>query len=82
MGEKQYDPLRFENAESKMQFLARSRYLVFKSAEKWQTSQKPCTKILFTQNPDFQKAFCSTHQLRLIFLEKKDKGAAFTSLTK
>jgi transposase len=78
----QYEPLRFENGDSKKQLLARSRYLLFKSPEKWQPSQKQRAKILFAQYPDLQKAFSLTHQLRLIFSKTKDKGVAFTKLAK
>ncbi|MGE5449704.1 MAG: ISL3 family transposase [Bacteroidales bacterium] len=78
----QYEPLRFENGDSKKQLLARSRYLLFKSPEKWQPSQKQRARILFAQYPDLQKAFSLTHQLRLIFSKTKDKGVAFTKLAK
>jgi len=79
---KQYEPLRFENGDTKKQLLARSRYLLFKSAEKWTPSQKQRAKILFAQYPDLQKAFSLTHQLRLIFSKTKDKGVALTKLAK
>ena len=31
----EYLPFRFDNGDTKKQLLARSRYLLFKSAEKW-----------------------------------------------
>ena len=78
----EYVPYRFENGDTKKQLLARSRYLLFKSAEKWSPSQKQRAKILFAQFPDIHKAFNLTHQLRMIFSHTKDKGVAYTKLAK
>ncbi|MDD4109568.1 MAG: transposase, partial [Prolixibacteraceae bacterium] len=64
----------------KKQLLARSRYLLFKSPEKWSTSQTQRAKILFAQYPDIKEAFSLTHQLRLIFSKTKDKAVAYTKL--
>jgi transposase len=75
---KEYIPLRFENGDTKKQLLARSRYLLFKSAEKWTQSQKQRAKILFAQYPDIRKAFELTHALRLIFSKTKDKVVGYT----
>lgn len=79
---REYVPLRFENGDTKKQLLARSRYLLFKSAEKWSPSQRQRARILFAQYPDIQKAFCLTHQLRLIFSKTKDKASAYTKLAR
>ena len=35
-----YVPMRYENGDSKKELLARSRYLLFKSSEKWTPAQK------------------------------------------
>lgn len=78
----EYIPMRFENGDTKKQLLARSRYLLFKSAEKWSPSQKQRARILFAQYPDIQKAFGLTHQLRLIFSKTKDKASAYTKLAR
>ena len=77
---KEYIPLKFDNGDTKKQLLARSRYLLFKSPEKWSTSQKQRAKILFAQYPDIKEAFSLTHQLRLIFSKTKDKAVAYTKL--
>jgi len=77
-----YIPFRFENGDSKKQLLARSRYLLFKSPEKWSDTQKQRARILFAQYPDIKKAFGLTHSLRLIFSKTKDKGVAFTKLAR
>lgn len=75
-------PFRFDNGDTKKQLLVRSRYLLFKSPQKWTQSQKQRATILFAQYPDIKKAFDLTHQLRLIFSKTKDKGIAFTKLAR
>ncbi|MCK5168461.1 MAG: transposase [Bacteroidales bacterium] len=77
-----YVPFRFDNGDTKKQLLARSRYLLFKSPEKWSLSQKQRATILFAQYPDIKKAFDLTHKLRLIYSKTKDKGVAFTKLAR
>jgi transposase len=79
---KEYVPLRFENGDTKKQLLARSRYLLFKSPDKWSKTQKARAKILFAQYPDIKHAFSLTHSLRMIFSHTKDKGIAFTKLAR
>lgn len=76
----EYLPFRFDNGDTKKQLLARSRYLLFKSAEKWSPSQKQRAKILFAQYPDIHKAFNLTHALRLIFSKTKAKEVGYTKL--
>lgn len=78
----EYVPFRFENGDTKKQLLARSRYLLFKSADKWSDTQKARAQILFAQYPDIKQAFSLTHALRLIFSLTKDKGVAYTKLAK
>lgn len=78
----EYMPFRFDNGDTKKQLLARSRYLLFKSADKWSDSQKARAKILFAQYPDIKQAFSLTHSLRLIFSLTKDKRVAYTKLAK
>lgn len=79
---KEYEPLRFENGDTKKQLLARSRYLLFKSPDRWSHTQKVRAKILFAQYPDIKQAFSLTHSLRMIFSHTKDKGVAFTKLAR
>lgn len=75
-----YTPFRFANGDTKKQLLARSRYLLFKSANKWSDSQKQRAKILFAQYPDLKEVYGLTHDLRLIFAKTKDKAVAYTKL--
>lgn len=77
-----YTPFRFDNGDTKKQLLARSRYLLFKSPDKWSQSQNQRAKILFAQYPDIKKAFDLTNKLRLIYSKTKDKGIAFTKLAR
>ena len=78
----QYVPIRFSNGDTRKQLLARSRYLLFKSPEKWTDNQKFRARILFEQFPDIQKAYSLTHALRLIFSKTYEKGIAYTKLAK
>lgn len=75
-------PYRFPNGDTKKQLLARSRYLLFKSPEKWSQSQKARATILFAQYPDIKKGFELTHKLRLIYAKTKDKSIALTKLAR
>lgn len=79
---KEYIPLILENGDSKKQLLARSRYLLFKSAEKWTERQKQRAKILFELYPNLKKAYSLAHSLRMIFSKNSIKDAARLSLAK
>ncbi len=72
----------FNNGDTKKQLLARSRYLLFKSQEKWTEKQKARAKILFEQYPDIKKAYELTHSLRMIFSHTKNKGIAYSKLAR
>ncbi|KAA6304136.1 hypothetical protein EZS27_044220, partial [termite gut metagenome] len=80
-GEK-YIPQQLDNGDSPKQLLARSRYLLFKSADKWTDKQKQRAKILFEQYPDIEKGYSLTHSLRMIFSKNTIKDAAKLSLAK
>lgn len=72
----------FANGDTKKQLLARSRYLLFKSAEKWTQKQKQRVQILFGQYTDLKKAYWLTHSLRMIFAHTTTKGVAYTKLAR
>lgn len=72
----------FSNGDTRKQLLARSRYLLFKSGEKWTQKQKARAEILFEQYPDIKKAYSLTHSLRLIFSKTEVKGVAYTKLAR
>lgn len=77
-----FKPFRFPNGDTPKQLLARSRYLLFKSAEKWTDSQKQRAKLLFAQYPDLKEAYSLTHSLRMIFSKNKVKGVARLKLAR
>ncbi len=64
-----YRPKIFSNGDTKKQLLARSRYFLFKSQDKWTETQKIRAKILFAQYPLIATAYkfyilfknCYTH---------------------
>jgi transposase len=62
--------------------LARSRYLLFKSPEKWSESQKLRAEILFREYPDLKQGYSLTHSLRMIYNKNSIKAAARLSLAK
>jgi transposase len=77
---KKYIPQTLENGDSKKQLLARSRYLLFKSSEKWTDKQKQRAKILFELYPKLKKAYSLAHSLRMIFSKNSIKDAARLNL--
>lgn len=79
---KKYEPKYLENGDTKKQLLARSRYLLFKSGEKWTDKQAKRAGILFELYPDLKQAYGLTHSLRMIFSKNKIKGVAYTKLAK
>ncbi len=70
----------FENGDSRKQLLARSRYLLYKSREKWTLSQSQRASILFSQYPDLEKAYQLTDSLRKIYNRNIPKSLAMTKL--
>ena len=76
----EYEPEVFENGDTRKQLLARSRYLLFKSRNKWTESQKKRAKILFELYPDIENAYNLTDELRRIYSSTKIKGVAYTKL--
>ena len=79
---KKYVPEELQNGDTKKQLLARSRYLLFKSAEKWTTKQKERARLLFELYPDIKQAYWLVHGLRMIFTNAKNKGVAYTKMAK
>ena len=77
-----YQPLTFENGDTRSELLVRSRYLLFKSSEKWTDEQKLRAKILFREYPDIKKAYGLSHSLRMIFAKNTVEDAARLSLAK
>lgn len=60
--------------------LARSRYLLYKSREKWTRNQKERAIILFENYPEIEKAYDLNQQLRQIYETRKSKEIVITKL--
>ncbi|MGM9820587.1 MAG: transposase, partial [Candidatus Onthomorpha sp.] len=69
-------PLRYSNGDTRKELLMRSRYLLFKSADKWTERQKQRAKIVFEEYPDIKQAYNLCHSLRMIFSKNTIKDAA------
>jgi len=79
---KAYIPELLENGESEKQILARGRYSLFKSPEKWTESQLLRTRIIFKKYPDIEKAYNLANQLRNIYNQALDPNVARLKLAK
>ena len=77
-----YVPFRYPNGDTRKELLIRSRYLLFKSADKWTDRQKQRAQILFDEYPDIQKAYGLCHSLRMIFSKNTIKDAARLSMAR
>lgn len=79
---KSYKPTLFSNGDSPKQLLARSRYILYKSQEKWTPNQKQRAQILFEQYPDIKEAYKLSQALKLIFNQNIIKDLARVKLAK
>ena len=77
-----YTPYRYPNGDTRKELLIRSRYLLFKSADKWTNRQKQRAAILFEEYPDIKTAYGLCHSLRMIFSKNTFKDAARLSMAK
>lgn len=75
-------PFRFSNGDTCPELLIRSRYLLFKSADKWTERQKERARILFEEYPDIKIAYGLSHSLRMIFSKNTVKDAARLSMAR
>lgn len=77
-----YVPFRYPNGDTRKELLIRSRFLLFKSADKWTDSQKLRAETLFKEYPDIRKAYGLCHSLRMIFSKDTIKDAARLSMAR
>ena len=82
LGGRAYQPRRFANGDTRKELLIRSRYLLFKSADKWTEKQKRRAAILFEEYPDIREAYGLCHSLRMIFAKNTVKDAARLSMAR
>ena len=69
-----------ENGDTFRQLLARSRYLLFKSPDKWTKSQKIRAELLFKQFEDIKHVYYYSLELGKIFSTNYDKDVARAKL--
>ena len=78
-----YQPIIFENGDTRNELLERCRYLLsFKSSEKQTDEQKLRVEILFRVYPDIKEAYGLAHSLRMIFAKNTIKNVASLLMTK
>jgi len=71
-----------ENGDTHRQLLARSRYLLFKSADKWTVKQVHRAEVLFKYYPEIETAYKLSQKLSKIYTHTKVKEIALTKLAK
>lgn len=77
-----YTPELLANGDTLKQLLARSRYLLYKSSNKWTQNQSIRAEILFQLYPDLEKAYKLCQNLSWIFNKTRDKTTALIRLAK
>ena len=75
-----YKATELENGDTLRQLLARSRYLLFKSPEKWTKNQKVRAELLFKWFEDIKQVYYYSLQLGKIFSTNYDKDVARAKL--
>ena len=68
---KKYEPERLSNGDTLKELLARGRYALFKSPEKWTDSQRQRIDLMFSLYLDLKEAYWLSQHLRAIFSNKK-----------
>ena len=79
---RKYEPERLENGDSLKELLARGRYALFKSPEKWTASQRQRADMLFRLYPDLREAYRLSQNLRTIFNKRSTKDSARLNLAR
>ena len=73
---RKYVAERFENGDTLKELLARGRYALFKSPEKWTGTQRQRAELLFRLYPDIKEAYWLSQDLRVIFNRHSSKDSA------
>lgn len=82
MKDANYEPELLENGDTLKELLARGRYALFKSPEKWTASQRQRTEMLFSLYPDLKEAYRLSQNLRVIFNKRSSKDSARLNLAR
>lgn len=69
-----------ENGDSLKKLLARSRYALYKTPNKWTERQKQRAELLFARYPDIKQAYKLTQELKSIFEHTEDRMVAMTKM--
>lgn len=80
--ERKYITERLENGDTLKELLARGRYALFKSPEKWTVTQRQRAHMLFTLYPDLKEAYWLSQNLRAIFNKHSTKDRARLNLAR
>ena len=62
---KVYHPEKLENGQTKVELLARSKYLLYKMPNQWTTSQRYRAKLLFKHFPQLEEVYDKICQFRI-----------------
>ena len=79
---RKYVAERLENGDTLKELLARGRYALFKSPEKWTVSQRQRAGMLFRLYPDLKEAYRLSQNLRTIFNRRSTKDSARLNLAR
>ena len=79
---KKYEPETLDNGDTRRELLVRSRYLLYKSPEKWSPSQKERAKTLFREYPSVKQAYSLSNSLRRIFNKQSTNESARLNLAR
>lgn len=79
---RKYITERLENGDTLKELLARGRYALFKSPEKWTVTQRQRAHMLFTLYPDLKEAYWLSQNLRAIFNKHSTKDHARLNLAR
>ena len=77
-----YSPETLDNGDTRRELLVRSRYLLYKSPDKWSPSQKERAKTLFREYPSVKQAYSLSNSLRQIFNRNSTKDSARLNLAR
>ena len=64
---KAFVPERLSNGDTEPELLARCRYSMMVSGDKWTATQKERMKLVFERYPDLEEAYSIVHSIRMIF---------------
>ena len=73
---------RLENGDTLKELLARGRYALFKSPEKWTATQRQRALMLFGIYPDLREAYRLSQDLRAVFNRRSTKDSARLNLAR